>query len=145
MQENLEEVHVELVNDRVRFEGYSIKQPEMKVLFDYKQPIGDGNGFNGLELLLTSLSGCSATAVVYLLRKMKKEILDFKLVSRGERTTESPIKFKKISLSFMLKSPDTTDAELTKCISLAEESVCPVWQMIKNNVQIETEFRIMLC
>lgn len=139
MSENVERTNVSLIDERVKFEGYSAANPNIKVVFDYKEPVGSGEGFNGLELLLMSLSGCSSTAVVFLLRKMKKEIKEFKVSSVGERTTETPIKFSRIKLSFMLKSPNTTMEEIKRCIKLAEESICPVWQMIKNNVEVETE------
>ena len=115
----------------------------MNVTFDYKPPMGDGKGFNGLELLLLSLSGCSGTAVVYLLRKMRKQVSGFKVSATGIRRTELPIKFETITLKFNVESDNATDAEIEKAIRLAEESMCPVWQMIKNNVVVETEFSLL--
>jgi len=143
MSDTLEEIKLNLKNDKVKFEAYSTAHPDMKIFFDYKQPIGDGNGFNGLELLLLSLSGCSATAVVHLLKKMKKEVAEFKVFAKGERTSAPPVKFKKIKLVFVLGSTNTTIEELKKCISMSEDSVCPVWQMIKNNVEVETEAQVV--
>lgn len=137
MQENTEEVRIKLVNDKVKFEGTSEANPLSPISFDYKAPIGDGEGYNGLELLLMSFSGCCSTAVVYLLRKMKKDIKEFNLHAIGERTTNMPIKFSNIKLSINLISSDTTKEELDKCIKMAEEQICPVWQMIKNNVLVE--------
>jgi uncharacterized OsmC-like protein len=32
--------------------------------------------------------------------------------------------------------------DIQRAIQLAEQSVCPVWQMIKNNVEVATEYRI---
>lgn len=143
MADHIEEVEVELVNDKVQFNGVSKAHPDMKVTFDYTPPMGDGNGFNGLELLLMSFSGCSGTAVVYLLRKMRKHVAGLTVHATGIRRIEPPIKFETITLKFIVRSDDITLSDIEKAIRLAEESVCPVWQMIKNNVVVETEFSLL--
>jgi putative redox protein len=33
--------------------------------------------------------------------------------------------------------------DIEKAIQLAEDSVCPVWQMVKNNVEVTTEYKII--
>ena len=143
MSELQEEVTVRLINQKVKFTGVSSANPERPVTFDYKPPIGDGEGYNGLELLLMSLSGCSATAIVYLLRKMGKTISGLEVNAKGLRREQPPIKFEKIFLEFILNSKDTKDADIQKAIQLAEQSVCPVWQMIKNNVEVVAGYKII--
>jgi len=143
MTDQIEEIEVVLVNDKVQFNGVSQAHPDMNILFDYTPPIGDGKGFNGLEVLLMSLAGCSGTAVVYLLRKIRKQVSGFKVSATGIRRTEPPIKFERIALKFIVESDNATEAEIEKAIRLAEESVCPVWQMIKNNVIVETAFSLL--
>jgi len=142
MSEQFEEVTVNLTNQRVQFAGVSKSNPERPIAFDYKAPLGDGQGYNGLELLLMSFAGCSGTAIVYLLRKMRKDISGMKVNAKGLRRDQPPIKFEKIFLEFILNSKDTKDADIQKAIQLAEESICPVWQMIKNNVEVVTEYKI---
>lgn len=143
MAEEWEEINVRLTNDKVGFTGTSISNPDKPVAFDYKPPIGDGQGYNGLELLLMSLSGCSGTSVVYLLRKMGKSVAGCTVQAKGLRRTQPPIKFEKIVLEFIVQSPDAKDTDVHKAIQLSEESVCPVWQMIKNNVEVVAGCRIM--
>jgi putative redox protein len=143
MSEQLEEVTVHLTNQKVQFVGVSKSNPDHSITFDYKPPIGDGQGYNGLELLLMSLSGCSATAIVYLLRKMGKTVSGLEVNAKGIRREQPPIKFERIFLEFILNSEDTKDADIQKAIQLAEQSVCPVWQMIKNNVEVVPEYRII--
>jgi putative redox protein len=142
MAEQLEEVTVNLTNDKVQFAGISKSNPTRPIAFDYKPPIGDGQGYNGLELLLMSLAGCSGTAIVYLLRKMGKNISGLKVNAKGIRRDQPPIKFEKIFLEFILNSKDTQEADIQKAIQLAEASVCPVWQMVKNNAEVTTEYKI---
>jgi putative redox protein len=142
MSEQIEEVTVNLTNQKVQFSGVSRSNPDQPITFDYKPPIGDGRGYNGLELLLMSLSGCSATAVVYLLRKMGKTVSGLEVNAKGIRREQPPIKFEKIFLKFILNSKDAREADIQKAIQLAEQSVCPVWQMIKNNVEVIPEYKI---
>jgi putative redox protein len=144
MSELKEKVTVRLINKKVQFTGVSNANPGQPITFDYKPPLGDGMGFNGLELLLMSFSGCSATAIVYLLRKMGKTVSGFEVNAKGIRREQPPIKFEKIIIEYILNSKDTKDADIQKAIKLAEESVCPVWQMIKNNVEVVPEYKILV-
>ena len=143
MAEGLQEVTVDLTNDKVQFIGVSKSNPDRPITFDFSPPLGDGQGYNGLELLLMSLAGCSGTTIVYLLRKMGKSISGLKVNAKGKRRDEPPLKFETIFLAFILNSKDTKDEDFQKAIRLAEESICPVWQMIKNNVEITAEYKIL--
>jgi len=143
MSEQVEEISVQLKGQKVQFTGISKSNPDLPITFDYKPPIGDGQGYNGLELLLMSLSGCSATAVVYLLRKMGKTISTFEVNTKGIKSEHPPIKFEKIYIEFIINSQDTKDTDIQKAIHLAEQSVCPVWQMIKGNVEVIPQYKIV--
>ncbi len=143
MAGQFEEVTVHLTNHKVQFTGMSKANPDHPIAFDYKPPIGDGQGYNGLELLLMSLSGCSATAIAFLLRKMGKNIAGLEVNARGLRRDQPPIKFEKIFLEFIVNSKDIKDADILKAIQLAEGSVCPVWQMVKGNVEVKAGYKII--
>jgi putative redox protein len=143
MSEQQEVVSVRLVDQKVRFVGLSDANPEQPITFDYHPPLGDGQGYNGLELLLMSLCGCSATAIAYLLRKMGKTVSGLEVHAKGIRRQEPPIKFEKIFLEFVLNSEDARDSDIQRAIQLSEQSVCPVWQMIKNNVEVVPTYKIM--
>ena len=143
MSEPQENVTVRLMNQKVQFSGISSSNPDKPITFDYVPPIGDGEGYNGLELLLMSFGGCSATAVVYLLRKMGKTVSGLEVNAKGIRRVEPPIKFEKIFVEYLLESENVTDANMQKALRLAEESLCPVWQMIKNNTEVVPTYKII--
>jgi len=44
--------------------------------------------------------------------------------------------FSVINLDLALKSADITDAEFEKVIGMADEKLCPVYAMIKGNVDV---------
>jgi putative redox protein len=140
MAEQLE-VAVNLTNDKVQFKGVSRTNPE--ITCDYFPPLGDAQGYTGLELLLMSFAACSATSIVFLLRNMKKTVSGFKVDARGIRREVHPTSFEKIFLEFILTSGDTVDADIQRAIQLSEEKYCPVWAMIKNNVEIFIDFKIL--
>lgn len=143
MSEQPEEVTVSLTNDKLQLTGISGSNPDHPVVFDYYPPLGDGKGYNGLALLLMSFAGCSGTAVIYLLRKMRKEVTGLKVNAKGIKRSTPPLKFEKIFLEFVVSSGNAGDGDMQKAVKLAEESLCPVWQMIKNNTEIIAEYKII--
>jgi putative redox protein len=140
MAEEQVEVAVQLTNQKVRFKGTTRALPE--VTFDYAPPVGDGQGYTGLEMLLMSLAACSGTSVVFLLRKMGKDVSSFGVQARGIRRETHPTSFKNIVLQFTLNSKDAQEADLQKAIRMSEESYCPVWAMIKGNVEVSIEIKL---
>ena len=134
-------VSAHLTNEKVQFTGTARSNPA--VVFDYSPPLGDGQGYTGLEMLLMSLAACSGTSVVALLRKMGKKVSAFKVEARGIRRDEHPTSLEKIFLSFVLNSENTGDADIQKAIDLSEQKICPVWDMLKGNVEIITEHKII--
>jgi putative redox protein len=42
-----------------------------------------------------------------------------------------------------ITSSDATAADVDKVMKLAEESYCPVWSMMKGNVDIAIQYRII--
>jgi putative redox protein len=140
MSEQLE-VTVNLTNQKVQFTGISRSNPP--IIFDYDPPLGDGQGYTGLEMLLMSLAACSGTSIVALLRNMKKNVSGFRVNGKGIRRSEHPTSFQKIFLEYTLNSKDAEDKDIEKAIQLSEENYCPVWDMVKNNVEVITEYKIM--
>ncbi len=134
-------VSMKLANGKLLFKGKSRDNEEVSM--DYFPPLGDGKGYTGLELLLMSFSGCSATSVVYLLRKMGKTIGSMTINSEGIKKEELPRAFREIRIKYTIESPDVNAADVSKAIKLSEESVCPVWSMIKGNVDVIPEFEII--
>jgi putative redox protein len=137
------DIAVQLTNQKVQFTGVSTSNPDRPIQFDSYPPVGDGDGFTGLELLLMSFAGCSATSIAYLLRSMKKDVAGLKVNARGIRREQPPTSFEKIWLEFLVHSDDTTESDMQKAIQLAEDVVCPVWAMLKNNVEVITDYKIL--
>ncbi|MBN1630516.1 MAG: OsmC family protein [Thermoleophilia bacterium] len=135
-------VRADLLN-KVQFRGVSETNPDRPVQFDYIPPLGDGDGFAGLELLLLSLAGCSATGVAYVVRKMGKTVDSLSVNAKGLKVDGPPMKFDTIDLEFLLRSPGLSEDEAARVLSIVEEMVCPVWAMIRGNCEVRAEIKLL--
>jgi len=134
------ETEVTLIGDKVRFSGKSRNNPE--VIMNYFPPFGDGDGYTGLEMLLLSFSGCSGTVVAALLRKMGKTVQGLTIRATGQRQETLPMAFSTIDILFTINAQDATDEDVRKVLNLAETSMCPVWAMIRGNVEVNVSFKL---
>ena len=134
------EVSARLVDEKVAFEGTAGDLAPVR--FDYPPPLGEGGGLTGLQGLLLSFAACSATTVVALLRNAGKTVSGLRVRAGGLRREEHPTCFSTIDLDFEIRSPDVRDADVEKALGLSEASVCPVWALLKGNVEIRTAFSI---
>ena len=132
--------HIRLVNDKLKFVG--IIGENEPVSIDYISPLGDDSGYTSLELLLLSLTSCMGSALLTFLRKMKKTISTCEIHATGIRRQEHPTGFKQILVEIHLKSPEVSEEDMIKVLKLAEDSYCPVWSILKGNVEIEVKFMI---
>jgi putative redox protein len=139
MAEQLE-VTVHSTDEKVQCAAVARSNPA--VTFDYRAPLGNGQGYTGLEGLLMSLAACSGTTLVYLLRKMDRNISGFRVNAKGIRRDQPPTSLEKIYLEFIIISRDTEDPHMQKAIKLTE-SVCPVWAMMKGNVEVVTDYKLI--
>jgi putative redox protein len=123
-----------LLNERLLFSGTAADFPE--ITLDYVPPLGDGTGYMPLQLLLISLAACSASSVLTLLRRMGRTISACTVNATGVRRQEHPTGFSAIALSFNIESPDLPDEDFAKAVRLSADTYCPVWAMLKGNVEI---------
>ena len=135
------EVTVRSTNERLGYVGGLRSLHPIDI--DYVPPLGDGRGYTPLEMLLMSLAACSGGTIGLLLRKMGKTVSDIAVKAQGNRREQHPTSFRDIRLEFTVTSGDVRDADMQKVIKLAEESVCPVWAMVKGNAEITTAYRIV--
>jgi len=131
---------IRLVNNRLNFIGTAGENEPVSI--DYILPLGDNLGYTSLELLLLSLTSCLGSAILTFLRKMNKTITGCEIHAKGLRNEEHPTGFKNIFVEIALNSTDVAEDDMIKVIKLSEEKYCPVWSMLKGNVDIEVHFEI---
>jgi len=132
--------YIKLQNDKLHFKGYVEGNQELSI--DYIPPLGDNLGYTSLELFLLSLSSCIASSMLPFLRRMGKTVNGFEASSKGIRNTEHPTCFREIEIIFKIYSPDINEEDMDKVIKLSEDTYCPVWAMIKGNVDVKISTEI---
>jgi putative redox protein len=137
------EVQTEIVfRGGMRFDGKSGRAGK-SVAIDFT-PEGEAiDGYSPLELLLTSLAGCSSQVVVGLLKRMGQEVQDLTVRARGEKREIHPTVFTSVELDFEFRGGRVDGASVEKAFALSEERFCPVWVMLKASVPITATYRFL--
>lgn len=141
MSSNLLEVSLRTINDKVKFIASSRENPVLTV--DYFPPVGGGEGYTSLELLLISFSSCLGTALLTILRnRMRKTVTALRVNAKGVQREEHPMSLSKIMLEIELESPDLERDDVDKALTVSEQRICPVWAMIKGNTEVSVNYKI---
>ena len=133
-------VNLKRVGQKVHFETVSDDHPALSIPFDYVPPLGENNGFAGLEALLMTFCGCVSTAIVALLMHLGKPATNYSVHAEGIRR-EQPISLSKILFTVILESNNISKLDLQTVLWQAEQ-ISPVWLAIKGNVEVETRFEL---
>ena len=134
------EVKGKLIDDKVQFTAEARGNPPVQ--FDFFPPIGNGQGYTGLEGLLMSLAVCRATTLAYQLRKEDKKVTACEVAAEGTMKELPAVGFESVVLLFDLTSPDVTPEDMDLAMERARGSACPVWQMVKGNFEITTRYNV---
>lgn len=103
---------------------------------------GENLGMRPMEVLLSSLAGCSSMDVLSMLKKMREDIQDYKVEITGERdTNEVPAVFKTIHVHFILKGK-LNEKNVEKAIVLSMEKYCSVTKMLEKAATITHSYAI---
>jgi putative redox protein len=125
----------------MRFEGKS-GQSGGTVDIDFAKEGEPLAGFTPLEVLLTSLAGCSGQVVVGLLKRMGQEVEGLTVRARGEKRQIHPAVFTSVELVFEFRGGRVDGASVEKALALSEERFCPVWVMLKASVPVTATYEI---
>jgi putative redox protein len=126
----------------MRFDGKSGRAGK-PVAIDFT-PEGEViDGYSPLELLLTSLAGCSSQVVVGLLKRMGQEVQGLTVRARGVKKEIHPTVLTSVELEFEFRGGRVDSASVEKAFALSEERFCPVWVMLKASVPITAKYRLI--
>jgi putative redox protein len=131
---------IRLMNQKLRFSAAAPEKPE--IITDYIPPYGDDEGYYPLEVFLISFGTCAGGTILTMLRKFGRTIASFEINMRGESRNEHPKSFSVIHMEILVVSPDATEDDVQKAIGLSEEKLCPVWAMVRGNVEVKPTFRL---
>lgn len=109
------------------------------VLMDIsKENGGNSSGLRPKGMMLSSLAGCSGLDVVSLIKKMKVEVADFKMIVSGELTDEHPKYYHEVAIEYHFTGEDLNEAKLKKAVDLSVEKYCGVMEMFRKFANVKT-------
>ena len=137
------EVKADVVfKDGMKFDGLSGRAGK-SVAIDFAPEGETIDGFSPLELLLTSLAGCSGQVAVGLLKRMGQEVQGLAVHARGVKKEIHPTVLTAIELDFEFRGGRIDGVSVEKALALSEERFCPVWAMVKAAAPIKATYRIL--
>ena len=99
----------------------------------------ENKGLRPKALMLSSLAGCSGLDVVSLLKKMRAEVNDFKMVVHGELTEEHPRYYHKVVIEYHFYGNDLQEDKINKAVKLSVDQYCGVMEMFRQFAKVSTE------
>ena len=113
------------------------------VIIDYFPPVGTGQGYTSLELLMAAFGSCVSTTILSLLRyRMKKTVAGVTAEVSGIVRDSHPKALESMKATLHIKADDLSETEAAQAVKTAEDGICPVWAMIKGNVDIDVVIKI---
>jgi putative redox protein len=104
---------------------------------------GHGEGMRPVKMLLVSLAGCMGMDVISILRKKQQQVSGFEVSVRGERADEHPRVYTDIQVFFTITGLNVDEAAVERAISLSYDKYCPIANLIKPVVPIQTHYEIV--
>ncbi len=113
------------------------------VSIDYPPPLGEDQGFTSLELLMVSLASCSCHTIKHLLERSGAHVAKIRASAIGHRRVdEHPTVLNRIELNYSASGEGLCSEVVERAIRTAEDKMCPVWAMLKGNVEIGWKFTV---
>ena len=114
--------------------------PSNKTLFiDAPEEGIQNKGLRPKALMLSSLAGCSGLDIVSLLKKMRVEVDDFKMIVHAELTDEHPRYYNKVVVEYHFYGSDLNENKINKAVNLSVETYCGVMEMFRQFANVTTE------
>ena len=113
------------------------------ILIDTEEDFGGTNsGVRPKALMLSALGGCTGLDVLSLMKKMKVEFDDFKIVVSGEMTDEHPKYYKKVTVDYHFYGANVNESKVDKAVNLSVERYCGVFEMFRHFAEVNHKIHI---
>ena len=100
---------------------------------------GENKGLGPKALMLSSLAGCSGLDVVSLLKKMRAEVANFKMVVHAELTEEHPKYYHKVAVEYHFYGSNLQEDKINKAVKLSIDQYCGVMEMFRQFAKVTRE------
>lgn len=113
-------------------------------LMDVPEKVGGHEGaMHPFEHLFAALAGCTASDVLYVLKKKRIQVDDLRINIEAERAEKHPKVAEKIHLHYTIVGPDIQEKAVERAIELSQDTYCSVSAMLKAAAEVTYSFEIM--
>lgn len=105
--------------------------------------LGEKVALSPMELLLSSLAGCTGSDVVSILLKKRQPLEGLQIKVRGKRVDAYPRIYEVIEVLYLIWGNGIDSSAVEQAIALSEEKYCSVSAMLKGVAEIKTSYRIL--
>lgn len=130
-------LHFEAFTDDESPQGYGIN------LDAHPRVGGQGKGVNPSKMILVALAACMGMDVISILRKKQQRVTGMEVRARGDRASEHPMVYTHILVTFTVTGHQVDRAAVERSIELSFTKYCPVANLLKQAVPIETDYEII--
>jgi putative redox protein len=115
-----------------------------QILLDAKPEAGgEGKGPSPMELVLVALGGCTAMDIIVILRKKRVDLQSLVVKVDGERASEHPKYFTKISVEYNFEGKNLKEEDIRQAVELSRDKYCSVSAMLKDKTVISYRWSII--
>ena len=115
-----------------------------KIVIDAVEEVGGENkGPRPKPFMLAALGGCTAMDVISILKKMRVEVENFRVLVSGDLTNEHPKHFYKMHIVYEFTGKNLPMEKLEKAINLSEERYCGVSESYRKAMELTSEIKII--
>jgi len=94
-----------------------------------------------MELLLTSLGGCTGVDVYHILKKKRQPVEGLEIEVRGKRRERHPRIYEEVFLHYRVKG-SVSEKALEQAVKLSVEKYCSVLAMIRPSTKVEVSWEV---
>ena len=109
-----------------------------KVMVDMRDH-GSKQSQSPVEMVLSALAACGAIDIVVMLKKRRKQIMDFHIETEASRNAEPPRWLTAIHCKYIMTSPDVSEEELDKVARLSIDKYCSVAASLKSDITLSVQ------
>lgn len=97
-----------------------------------------------MELMLMGVGACTASDVMWILKKQRSNIERLEIRLKAERAAVEPKRFTKIHIEYLLAGKDLTEKSVARAIQLSQEKYCSATSsVVRGGAEITSSYRIV--
>jgi putative redox protein len=104
---------------------------------------GSDDGPRPMEMLLAGLGGCTGMDVISILRKMHQNVSGYQIRLSGERATDHPKIFTRISVEHVVRGRDLSADAVNRAVELSATRYCSAAAMLNRAARVEETYRVI--